>query len=355
MKIIHCADLHLGSKMESKLPHAKALERREEILHNFDRLAKWASLNNVKIILISGDLLDTDNTTLATKEYILNVIKTYDNIVFVYLCGNHDKNSLLRKGDMPKNLFNFDENWKSFDCGENVVITGKEGQLSTNDYASLTLDANNFNIVALHGQEFVGQKQDGEILNLNALKNKNINYLALGHIHSFKIDTLDEHGVYAYSGCLEGRGFDECGAKGFVLLEIENKNLKTTFVPFMQREYVEVEVDITNLVTFREILNKCNEVLSEYNSKDIIRIVLCGDYNIETDKNLTLLKHELENKFYFVDIKDKSTLFISHETYENEISLTGEFIRQVKASNLSPELKDEVIARGLRILKEARK
>ena len=118
MKIIHCADLHLGSKMQSKLPHSKALERRDEILQNFDRLAKYATLNKVDIVLIAGDLLDTDNATLATREYILNVVKTYDNITFVYLCGNHDQNSLLLNAELPKNLLCFNKNWNT-NCKSN--------------------------------------------------------------------------------------------------------------------------------------------------------------------------------------------------------------------------------------------
>ena len=33
-------------------------------------------------------------------------------------------------------------------------------------------------------------------------------------IHKYKKEKLDNRGVYCYSGCLEGRGFDECGEKG---------------------------------------------------------------------------------------------------------------------------------------------
>ena len=354
MKIIHCADLHLGSKMEAKLPHSKAMERRDEILRNFDRLAKYATLNGVQIVLIAGDLLDSNTATLNTREYVLNVIKTYENLTFVYLCGNHDQNSLLRKHDLPKNLINFSEEWQSFDFDENICITGKEGKLVKEDYDALSLNENKFNIVTLHGQEFVGQKQDGEIINLNALKNKNINYLALGHIHSFKIEQLDERGIYAYSGCLEGRGFDECGPKGFVLLDIKKNNLTTTFVPFAKREIVETEVNITNLSAFSEILKACTTALAEENPSSIVRIVLTGTFTPETDKSLMLLQHELENRFYFVDIKDKTELFISPEIYENSVSLAGEFIKQVKESNLDEETKAQIITQGLRVLKEAK-
>ena len=78
-------------------------------------------------------------------------------------------------------------------------------------YHTLSLDADQCNIVVLHGQESEYSARDkAEIIHLTALKNKGIDYLALGHIHSYKQERLDARGVYCYPGCLEGRGFDEC-------------------------------------------------------------------------------------------------------------------------------------------------
>ena len=355
MKIIHCADLHLGAKMTTNLSPSQALKRRTELLQNFDRLAQYAKMHNVKFIIIAGDLLDTDNATISTRDYIFNVMREYNEITFIYLCGNHDKNSVLRLSkEMPKNLFNFSNCWQSFDCGEDVVVWGKEDGLNPKDYQDLKLNPNNFNIVTLHGQEFVGQKQDGDIINLKALQNKNINYLALGHIHSFKAEKLDQNGIYAYSGCLEGRGFDECGQKGFVLLDINNKKLNYSFIPFGLREYQEVDVDITNCFGFHQILQKCNDAILNIGANNIVRINLCGTYTPQTDKSLNLLKDELSRHFFAFEIKDKSTLFLDPKDYQNDVSLVGEFIREVQASNLDEQTKADVITLGLKMLKEAK-
>ncbi|MBQ7602807.1 MAG: metallophosphoesterase [Clostridia bacterium] len=355
MKIIHCADLHLGAKMTSKLSPAQAYKRRHEILQNFDRLAQYAKIHNVTIIIIAGDLLDTDSTDIATKDYILNVMREYPDISFVYLCGNHDQSGLLRNDkNLPPNLKNFDHTWQSISFDEDVVITGKEGALLQADYQNIKLDATKFNIVVLHGQEFVGQKQDGDIINLKSLQNKNIDYLALGHIHSYKQQKLDDRGMYAYSGCLEGRGFDECGQKGFVLLEINNKKLTTTFVPFAQREYNEIDVDISNCLSFHQILQECQNKVFGINTNNIVRINLCGTYTTQTDKSLGLLCDELSRKFFAFDIKDKTTLFIDPQEYQNDVSLVGEFLRLVKESDLDEKTKADVITQGLKILKEAK-
>ncbi len=354
MKIIHCADLHLGSKMESRLDASKAKIRRDEILYNFDRLAEYARTNGVNVIIIAGDFLDTDTATYNTREHILDVINGYSDIIFVYLCGNHDKDSLLRKAQLPQNLRNFGAEWKSFECPEDVVITGKEGKLDNSDYQGLKLNPDKFNIVVLHGQEFVGQKADGELINLKALQNKYIDYLALGHIHSYKQEKLDNRGVYAYSGCLEGRGFDECGPKGFVLLDIHDKKLHSTFVPFMKREYIEIKVDITGLYSFYDISQKCNASVANIGANNIVRLILTGEYTLDTDKNTSMLQHQLENKFFYADVKDETSLYISPETYKNEVSLVGEFLRQVEDSNLSDQEKQDIMTAGLKIIKEAR-
>lgn len=54
-------------------------------------------------------------------------------------------------------------------------------------YNTLSLDVDQCNIVVLHGQESEYSARDkAEIIHLTALKNKGIDYLALGHIHSYK-------------------------------------------------------------------------------------------------------------------------------------------------------------------------
>ena len=52
MKLIHCADLHLGSRMESGLPPAKAQERRMELLHTFVNMVERASSEGVEAMLL---------------------------------------------------------------------------------------------------------------------------------------------------------------------------------------------------------------------------------------------------------------------------------------------------------------
>ena len=58
MKLIHCADLHLDSRMSTHLGDAAARERRQELLGTWLRLVAYAEQHQVRAILIAGDLFD---------------------------------------------------------------------------------------------------------------------------------------------------------------------------------------------------------------------------------------------------------------------------------------------------------
>ena len=57
MKFIHCADLHIDSKIKT-LPSDKSKIRREEIIRTFERLTDYAAENGVTAVIIAGDMFD---------------------------------------------------------------------------------------------------------------------------------------------------------------------------------------------------------------------------------------------------------------------------------------------------------
>ena len=63
MKIIHCADLHLDSKMTSNLDREKARERKNELLLTYKRMIDYANKEGITDIIIAGDLFDTKNVS----------------------------------------------------------------------------------------------------------------------------------------------------------------------------------------------------------------------------------------------------------------------------------------------------
>lgn len=350
MKFIHCADLHLDSKMSANLDKFKAKERRMEILHTFERMVDYAEMNDIRGILIAGDMFDKKNITAATKNAVLFQIDNHPDITFYYLNGNHDNDNFLASLDViPENLKMFGSTWTSYELGK-VVISGIDLSVENTDFAhaTLMLDVDKFNIVMLHGQE-------GELINLRALKNKGIDYLALGHIHARKTEQLDARTTYCYPGCLEGRGFDECGEHGFVLLDIneEDGSYSHEFVPFAKRKLYAVSVDVTDCQTTSEMVVKTASALEEArcDANALVKIVLTGALDVECEKDVDYILTCFKSRYYFVKIYDETTLKINVEDYMLDVSLKGEYVRMImQDAALSEEDKAIIIRYGLQVI-----
>ena len=358
MRIIHCADLHLESSHRNMLSADKRKERRDELLYNFDRLVDYANDNSVDIILVAGDMFDKGSRRKTAIKHIIDLVKDNPDIDFVFLKGNHDTGGVFDdEYEIPDNVKLFNQkNWKKYDFGD-VVIKGVE--LSKDNYKdvalSLVLDPGKCNIVTLHAglANHEGNKEAYEI-NLNDLKNKNIDYLALGHIHKYEREEMDERGIYVYPGCLEGRGFDEVGPKGFVLLDIgEDNKIVDTFIPFAKREIHKEEVTITPEDNMSDIINKVEKTLEGIPSKDLVEIILTGktDMNELFDIDIKRIKRQFEDSFYFFRIKDCTTVDIDYASFANDKSLKGEFVRLLEREQMPEEDKSIIVELGIKALK----
>lgn len=354
MKFIHCADLHLDSKIET-LPAEKSKTRRYEILRSFERLSAYAEENGVTAVIIAGDMFDTGRVTAKTAERVLRAIEGAESVDFLYLSGNHDDDNFISKLEyLPKNLKVFNDTWTTYSYG-NVNIGGIK-LTPTNSgavYDGLSLDENSLNIVVMHGQ-IAGYKSDeaAEIISIPRLREKNIDYLALGHIHSFCEGDIDNRGKYAYSGCLDGRGFDETGEKGFVLIETDDKKIKTEFVSFSSRRLYEFEFDVGGETSFYSLSEKIlNFLYSNCTKNDVVKVVLKGEHEENFDIDKDGLSARLNEELFYAKIYDKTELKINIEDYLLDKSVRGEFVRSVWESDMDNLTKQKVIMCGINALK----
>lgn len=348
MKIIHCADIHLGSKLESKFTKEISDIRKREVLNSFGRMIDFANKNDIKIIILSGDVFDRDKPFTKDKEYFYKQIKNNSQIDFIYLNGNHDKDGSYIE-DNIENLKTFNkDNFISYEYGD-IVITGLE---MTQDnaksfYSHLSLQKDKKNILMLHGD--VSDTIGMDKIRIDSLKNKNIDYLALGHIHSFKTGKIDDRGIWAFPGCLEGRGFDECGPKGFIVLNIDD-NIKFEFVPFSNRVIYNLDVNVTGAKDLVDIQNILKERVSDIDKKNILSINLVGELPMDIEMNEEDIKIYLSS-YFFVDVKDNTSIKIDISKYNDDKSLIGEFIKGVYSSDkYTEETKQKLISLGLKAI-----
>lgn len=348
MKLIHTADLHLGARSTAHLAPAAARARRRELLECFGRIAELARAEGAAV-LIAGDLFDTASPSRDTVEYVLGTIRATAEVRFFCLPGNHDSHAFPSE-DIPENLTLFGPEWQSVSLGD-VDIHGiaPEGAIP---YDALTPDRERKNVVLLHGERRTGGRNTPGAVLLSRLAGKGIDYLALGHYHSFESGTLDERGVYAYSGTPAGRGFDETGGCGVVMIDTEETPIRPRFVPMGARTLHLVSADITAAADVRGIEACIAAAVEAIPATDLVRVELTGALPPEAPhRDPFLLEAAFADRFFYFEVRDTTRLLLDPKSYEGAISLKGAFIRRVMAAGLPDGARDSVIAAGLAALR----
>ena len=414
VRLIHTADLHLDSAFSSRFSKEEAEERRQNLLMAWNRLLSYGIEKKVQAVLIAGDLFDSAVVSRSTMEIFLSSIRRNPDISFFYLRGNHDTENTFRfQENLPKNLFLFSKGGKKYRLNEKLILAGKEYYGSTErnkdgfpGQSFWDFKEEDCNLFMLHGdlyesdirypldsasdiglrneggteqdrsaqtdrkvqqgrdtqgdreeqqdKDAENEVQDSAGISLKALSRFPVHYLALGHIHKRGEGQFGSI-RYAYPGCLQGRGFDEEGEKGFFYLEVneETKEIQTEFIPIKEGEFRILELELCEEDDSLSALEKIEEKIKEEacTEKDSLRILLKGEKSPEGERNLRYLERALSERFSYVEVKEESRLVLRKEDYIHEKSLKGEFLRMVSDSeSLSEEEKEKIILLGIGLL-----
>ena len=411
VRLIHTADLHLDSAFSSRFSKEEAEERRRNLLIAWNKLLQYGIERKVQAILISGDLFDSPVVSRSTMEIFLSSIRKNPEISFFYLRGNHDtKNTFRFRDDLPKNLFLFSKEGKKYRLKEKLVLLGQEfyGTERRNEFPEepygterrsefpeesygtesllelpefpeepeelveeellspssakdavqsiWNLKEEDCNILMLHGalREGGPEVQNEQGISLKQLSRYPIHYLALGHIHKReegKYGSLN----YIYPGCLQGRGFDEEGEKGFYYVEIEEetKEIKAEFVPLKEGAFRIIPLFLSEEDGTLDAEEKIRESLKKEGAeaKDSVRIILKGEKRAGEERNLRYLEKQLEEEYAYIEIKEETKLKLRKEEFIHEKGLKGEFLRMVcESESLSEEEKEKLMILGIGLL-----
>ncbi|MBQ8718578.1 MAG: DNA repair exonuclease, partial [Clostridia bacterium] len=294
--------------------------------------------------------------TVSTRRYVGTLIAQHSDILFFYVCGNHDRDvpPIFPDDCIPQNWVDLSgQGWTSVSLPcEHVSITVS----ATSGFDSATYESvprvDGLHIVMLHGQITQAATVGRDVVSLPRLAGKGIDYLALGHEHSYRSDRLDAHGVWCYSGCPEGRGFDECGEKGVVLLEVSpDGGLRHEFLPIARRTMHRLTLSVQPEDDAHAIELRMQEAVASIPERDMVLLDMRGECLPEHEIDADRLALWLRDRFFTAKLEDHTTLALRAEDYMYDVSLKGEFIRTVMASKLPLAKRDRVILCGLRALR----
>jgi len=332
MKFFHTADIHLGAMPDSSFPWGE--KRKQEIWESFSRLIAEAEKEQIDLLLIAGDLFHRQPLLRELKE--LNYLfSKLSKTKVVIIAGNHD---YLKK----------DSYYWSFEWEKNVTVllsaecdhiefpefhTSVYGlsyhtrEIAAACYDNLTPQVTDgmFNILLAHGGDEKHIPVDKRKLQIS-----NFDYIALGHIH--KPSELISNKAH-YAGALEPLDKNDMGTHGFIAGSYEKGELSLTFRPWAVREYISLEITVTEQETDLSLSEKIKELIQNDGIENIYKIKIMGyrdeDILFETDRY-----SEYGN---IVEVRDESSPAYDFKKLANQHQddIVGQYIDRLYKSKMN--------------------
>lgn len=111
--------------------------------------------------------------------------------------------------------------------------------------------------------------------------------------------------------------------------------------------YKAVELKILPEDDEKEILRKINNLIRSIDRDTFLRITLTGRSAFGLTMNSDVLKSQLQNRVFYVEVYDNTVMDIDEESFETDISLRSEFVRlALQDGSLSESERNRLISLG---------
>lgn len=350
VKVLHCGDMHFDTpfkELNSKL----SIISKEELLEVLSTIINICKNNSVDILLMAGDIFDNLTVNKKTLVFIRESLESIENVKVFISPGNHDPyntNSFYKMIDWPKNVHVFKDIMEKVYIEElDTIVWGaafNKPHITKSLLKEVKGEGNSINLMVLHGE--ISQSEGGNVYNpitLSDIGECGVDYLALGHRHSYTGILRERNTCYAYCGCPQGRGFDELGDKGVIIGDVYKGAVNLEFKRTSKRNYYTIEVDISTACSNEEIKSMIlSNIIEEDRLRNFYKIVLVG--RVEPNLNLKeeIIFEKLKDEFYFIKIIDKTEIKIDFDEMSKDYSLKGIFAAKLLEQLEQNEEEDDI-------------
>lgn len=267
MRFIHTSDWHLGKTLYGE-------SRREEMHSFFSFLKNTIIEQNVELLIVSGDIFDTQTPSSEAKtdyyDFLVSLLNTPCKDV-VIVAGNHDSPSVLNEArnileKLNIHVYTSVENLEPLVLKNRAIILPipypRESEIKTyisgedesdsnsrykksiqNIYSTLIEKAKSLNLnlpiiatghLVINGTKYSGEDKNEKCSKMGGLEGVNlssflsfVSYTALGHIHSAQC--VDKKNNIYYSGSPIPFTFEEARFEKFInFVEINSGKTSVT-------------------------------------------------------------------------------------------------------------------------------
>lgn len=316
IKILHSADWHLDSPLQ--LQDSKQSQLLRKALARIpEQVATICREQKCDMLLLSGDLFD-GTCSLETAQTLRQTLERLEIPVFI-APGNHDyigPDSPWLSIAWPKNVHIFTR-----PVMESVMIPELDCCVYGAGFTSMDCPGLLENFTPNQNAHYAVGVLHGDPTQINSpccpitteqVRHSELDYLALGHIHkgdSFRAGKT----LCAWPGCPMGRGYDETGEKGVLIVTID-ETAQTQFIPLNTPRFHDVDIIAgTDLST----------VLPPMGNEDFYRITFTG---ASEPLDLPAIKQEY-SRFPNLLLRDRTTPPVDVWGSVGEDSLEGMYFK----------------------------
>ncbi len=268
-RFIHAADLHLGSPFkglsvkDEQLAALFSSATRQAVTLLVSRAVELA----VDFVVIAGDIYDGDWKDNKVGLFFNREMGRLQRAgIPVYLIrGNHDAASVITKTiTLPDNVQEFATSKPStFLIDEKKVALHGQGFTDRAAYENLAIGypsaiAGWYNIGVLH-TSMTGREEHEAYApcSVDDLRSRAYDYWALGHVHEFEIVASDP--LVVFPGNLQGRSIREQGAKGAVLVTVDDGIATVDRLIVDSARFISIGIDVSEGDLDVDVLKRIEE------------------------------------------------------------------------------------------------
>ena len=325
IKILHSADWHLDSPLRG-YSDTQAEGLRRELLAVPGKLAALCRREHCDLVLLAGDLFDGAYTR-QSYQTLRAALEEMAVPVFI-TPGNHDFTGLQSpwlSESWPENVHIFTRpvieavDLPALGCRVyGAGFTGMDCAALLTDFQAEGDDL--IHIGIFHGDPTVITSPYNPITR-QQVQHSGLQYLALGHIHKQGAFAAGET-LCAWPGCPMGRGYDEQGEKGALLVTLDKK-AEAMFIPLDTPQFYDLEADAENGAEAA-----LEQLLPPAGSNDYYRITLTGP--CETPDIAALLRQF--DRFPNLELRDRTVPPVDIWENAGEDSFAGTYFKLLKQS-----------------------
>jgi DNA repair exonuclease SbcCD nuclease subunit len=350
-RLLHLADVHLGARHQDMGPAAAA--QRERQFAAFRRAIDLALAEKVDAVLISGDLFDSNSQPRRSVESAAAELRRLAerHIRTVLIPGTHDcydEGSIYRVFDLPA--------LAGTDSGSDmvVVLTDERPQVTFADLDTTVHGrvfrtkrapqsplagfspaeaggVTRWQVGMIHGSLLLpGKVEQDDVLFTDAeVAASGLDYLALGHWHSF-LEGRAGKTTWAYAGAPEPVAVDQDGAGSVVLVELDEASGKVRLEarPVGRTSHRRLDLDAAAIASQAELERRLGDMAD---ADLVLDARLVGVRPDRLDMNLDEIEQHLAGRFLRFRLRDHSVAALPEGEQPPAETIPGAFVRDLQA------------------------